>query len=223
MAGRAVRRTVAHPAGPRRAGGRSGATPRTAVASLADDAGASERGSPASIARLVVPIFSVSPGASVVAGDPLAIDERAVQRPQVLDLDPVGNWPHNRVAPRDLGIVDDEVGIRAPDDELSDRSMRRPRAGPDVIRRVAIGPDTSVVEETRSRSNQVGSDRAMEEGARGRIRPSLCSPSSPVSSPAPDARPVQVVGRDPGAADVVLDEDAEVSRRHAAFSPPAPA
>ena len=30
--------------------------------------------------------------------------------------------------------------------------------------------------------------------------------------------PVQIViGRDPGAADVVLDEDAEVSRRHAAF------
>ena len=28
-----------------------------------------------------------------------------------------------------------------------------------------------------------------------------------------------VVGRDPGAADVVLDGDAEISRRHAAFSP----
>ena len=31
-----------------------------------------------------------------------------------------------------------------------------------------------------------------------------------------------VVGRDPGAADVVLEGDAEISRRHAAFSPPGP-
>ena len=28
-----------------------------------------------------------------------------------------------------------------------------------------------------------------------------------------------VIGRDPGAADVVLDQDPEVSRRHASFSP----
>ena len=31
-----------------------------------------------------------------------------------------------------------------------------------------------------------------------------------------------VLGRDPGAADVILDQDTEISRRHATFSPPGP-
>jgi ABC-2 type transport system ATP-binding protein len=62
----------------------------------------------------------------------------------------------------------------------------------------------------------------MEEGARGREIPTfpllafvsgqLAGTQMPVTSQV-------VVGRDPGAADVVLDEDAEISRRHAAFSP----
>ena len=50
--------------------------------------------------------------------DALSVHPGAVQRAQVLDLDALLNGPNSGVPPRDLRVVEEQIGALAPDDEL---------------------------------------------------------------------------------------------------------
>ena len=50
--------------------------------------------------------------------DALSVHPGAVQRAQVLDLDALLNGPNSGVPPRDLRVVEEQVGALTPDDEL---------------------------------------------------------------------------------------------------------
>jgi len=54
-----------------------------------------------------------------LAREPLAVDERAVARAEIFDLDALGHRPDHRMSPRDLRVWDLDVGIRPPDDEIA--------------------------------------------------------------------------------------------------------
>ena len=52
-------------------------------------------------------------------GDPLAVDEGAVERAQILDLEPSRNWTYDRVPARHLPVLDHQICALATDDQLA--------------------------------------------------------------------------------------------------------
>jgi ABC-2 type transport system ATP-binding protein len=92
-----------------------------------------------------------------------------------------------------------------------------PEESVDALVRYWRGEDTAASEEASA-----ATQAAPPTGEGGREIPTVPTIAFVSGQQAGNEVPVGqqiVVGRDPGAADVVLDQDAEISRRHAAFSP----
>ena len=116
-----VRRSRAAGAGGAAGGGGAAGAAGTAAATVA-------AARPESTSSTLVPSLTESPPASRVGGvDPHAVHERPVAGAQVLDLDLAVSGPNDRVAARDLVVVDREAGVVAADDELARRPRRAGR------------------------------------------------------------------------------------------------